>query len=151
MLLAKAGLLGILSILLVEAGLAQDRTVVLGGAGPSPYFEQALDKIADSLAPAGVKAKIFSGNARTRNALLDEAKNQGYANLLYVTLSSPRDGRADAARGNVVAACFVDGTKTWEEKSNSPLLLPLSKEHEVESMINGIVKKIGKRGMCLPK
>jgi hypothetical protein len=42
----------------------------------------------------------------------------------------------------------------WEEKkSKGPLVLPLGKEHEVDSMVSGMVKKISKRagGPCLPK
>ena len=39
------------------------------------------------------------------------------------------------------------------ERPESPLELPLGVEHEIESMVNGIIEKIGKRagGPCLPK
>ncbi|MGA7236676.1 MAG: hypothetical protein WBY44_13400 [Bryobacteraceae bacterium] len=151
--LLKIGLLGVVSIVAINADQAQGSTVVLGGAGPAPFFEEALDKIADNLTAAGVKVKIFSGEARTRTALLDEMKEKGYRNLLYITLQSPRDAKSDSARGDIVGSCFVDGKKVWDEESKSPLVLPLGVEHEIESMVNGIVKKIGKRagGACLPK
>jgi hypothetical protein len=150
--LPKIGLLGVLSIATINAGQAQDSTVVLGGAGPAPYFEGALDKIADSLTAAGVKVKIFSGQTRTQTALLDEMKEKGYRNLLYVTLQNPRDSKSDSSRGDIVGSCFVDGKKVWGEESKSPLVLPKGVEHEVESMVTGIIKKIGKRvsGPCLP-
>ena len=149
--LLKIGVLGLASTLFVAAG--SDSTVVLGGAGPAPYFEGALDKIADTLTSAGVKVKILSGEARTRTALLDEMKQRGYSNLLYITLESPRDNPTDASRGDIVGTCFVHGKKVWDEESKGPLVLPRGKEHEVESMVNGIVKKIGKRvgGPCLLK
>ena len=86
----------------------------LGGAVQRPYFEGALDKIADNLTAAGVKVKIFSGEARTRTALLDEMKEKGYRNLLYITLQSPRDAKWDSARGDIVGSCFVDGKKVWD-------------------------------------
>ena len=151
--LLKIGLLGVVSIVAINADQTESSTVVLGGAGPAPYFEGALDKIADSLTATGVKVKVFSDEARTRTALLDEMKDKGYRNLLYVTLQSPRDTKSDSARGDIVGSCFVDGKKVWEEESKSPLVLPLGVEHEIESMVNGIIKKIGKRagGPCLPK
>jgi hypothetical protein len=149
----KIGLLGIASISLTCAGASTDSTVVLGGSGPSPYFEGAVDKIADALTSAGVKIKILSGGPTAKTALLDEMKQPGYSNLLYVTLESPRDDPSNSSRGGIVGDCFVGGVKVWEEKAKGPLVLPLSTDHEVANMINGIVKKIGKRagGPCLPK
>jgi hypothetical protein len=148
--LATVGALAISSVFALSA---QDPTLAIGGAGPAPYFENALDKIADALKSSGVKVKILSGDARTRTALLDETKHRGYASLLYVTLESPRDNKSDAARGDIAGACFVDGKQVWTEDSKSPLVLPLGFDHEVDSMVNGIVKKISKRagGPCLPK
>jgi hypothetical protein len=69
--LAKIGLIGIVSVLFAGAVPAEDSTVVLGGAGPSPYFEGAIDKIADALTQAGIKVRVLSGGARSRTALLD--------------------------------------------------------------------------------
>ncbi len=149
---AKLGLVGIASFFFASAA-SQDPTVAIGGAGPSPYFEQAVDKIADALRADGVKVKVLSGDARTRTALLDDAKTRGFGSLLYLTMQSPRDSQTDASRGEIVGACFVDGKQLWEEKSKGPLVLPLGKEHEVDSMVGGLVKKINKRagGPCLPK
>ena len=151
--LAKIGLVGIASILAVSAASNQDSTVAIGGAGASPYFEQAVDKIADGLKASGVKVKVLPGDARARTALLDDATTRGYASLLYVTLQSPRDSQSNPSRGEIVGACFVGGKQVWEEKSKGPLVLPLGKEHEVDSMVSGLVKKINKRagGPCLPK
>ena len=149
----KPELFATVPLLFSAAGWAQNSTLALGGTGPAPYFQGALDKIADALTSDGVKVKMLSGEAQPRTALMDEMKKPGYTKLLYITLLSPRDNPTDSSRGNIVAQCFVNGNKVWEEKSKSPWLLPLSKEHEVDSMLNGILKKIDKRagGPCLTK
>ena len=149
----KIGLLSCAVMVVVNANPVSDPVVVLGGAGPAPYFEKALDGIADALTASGVKSKVLPGDAHTRTELLDETKQRGYSNLLYVTLESPRDGRSDPSRGNLVASCFVEGKKAWEEESKGPLVLPRGVDQELDSMLNGLVKKITKRagGPCLPK
>jgi hypothetical protein len=150
----KIGLLGLAPLLFARLLQAQDSsTVFLGGAGPAPYFQGAIDKIADSLKSDGVKVKVAAGDRSARTALLDQAKTEGYKNLLYVTLHRPIDSPSRPARGDVTAECFVSGNKVWAEKSKSPLVFPGSTEHEMNSMISGLVKKIGKRagGPCLAK
>ena len=149
----KTGLLTTLPLLLTVTVRAQSSTLAIGGTGPSPYFQTALDKIADALTSDGVKVKMLSGEAKSRTALLDEMKKPGYSDLLYITLHNPRDNPADSSRGDIVAQCFVDGNKVWEEKSKSPWFLSISKDHEIDSMLNGILKKIGKRtgGPCITK
>ena len=148
--LRKTGLLGIATLLLPAAGWAQ---VALGGTGQPPYFQGALDKIADALISDGVKVKVLSSEAKSRNTLLDEMKSPGYNDLLYITLHNPRDNHNDASRGDIVAECYVGGKKVWEEKSKGPLFLGISREHEINTILDGIVKKIGKRagGPCVTK
>src|ERR1700759_4634842 len=115
----NTALLAAVPLLFSAAAWAQTPTLALGGTGPAPYFQNALDKIADALTSDGVKVKLLSGEAQPRTALLDEMKKPGYTNLLYITLRNPRDNAADSSRGDIVAQCFVGGNKVWEEKSKS--------------------------------
>ena len=149
---------GVVPLLCMVSGFAaaapvHDSTVVLGGTGQPPYFEQAIDKLADTFQADGVKVKTLSGDTRARTALLEEMKSSGYRNLLYVTLHQPRENPADASRGDVSVECYVDAKKVWVETARGPLLLRGSKEGEVKHMLDSMVEKVGKRvrSACLSK
>jgi hypothetical protein len=155
-------LLGSAGFVLMTAALAAAQnstlhavnTVVLGGAGPAPYFERAIDKLADLLKDGGVNVRVSPGGDNARTGLLAQMKISGESNLLYVTFDRPRDGgNAESSRGTLTVECYADAKKEWSEKTKGPLLVPGSIDHQVDRMVDAMVAKINKRagGPCLSK
>src|SRR2546427_4359628 len=104
--------------LFVGTAMAQDAsTVVLGGAGPTPHLQTVIDGISDLLSSSGVKVKVASGDAKSRSVILEDMKVSGNPNLLYVSVNTLAH-----QRGKILAECFVNGKKVWEEETRGSLL-----------------------------
>jgi hypothetical protein len=129
------------------AATSDNTTVVLGGTGPTPHLQTVIDGISDLLSSSDVKVKVASGDAKSRSVILEDMKVSGNANLLYVSVNT-----LPHQRGKMLAECFVDGKKVWEEETRGSLLAA-SAEGEVRGMLKGIREKIKKHigGPGIPK
>jgi hypothetical protein len=96
---------------MVSPAMAQDSaTVVLAGTGPTPHLQTVLDGVSDLLSSKGVKVDVPSGEAMARVVVLENMKRSGKSNLLYLTVSQVK-----GQRGKILAECFVNGCKVWED------------------------------------
>jgi hypothetical protein len=133
---------------MVSPAMAQgSATVVLAGTGPTPHLQTVLDGVSDLLSSKGVKVEVPSGEAKARVAVLGDMKKSGKSNLLYLTVNQVK-----GQRGKILAECFVNGNKVWEEYSRGSFTA-FSAEGEVNGMLKAINKKIEKHigGPGLPK
>jgi hypothetical protein len=116
---------------------------MLGGTGPTTHLQTVLDGISDMLSANNVKVKIASGEAKSRNVLLDEMKASGATLLLYIEVhqESKKPGVGGGGRGSIVARSFVDGKPMWEEEVKGGIFAG-SAEAEVRKMLKNINDKL---------
>lgn len=122
-------------------------TVVLAGTGPTPHLQTVLDGVSDMLSSKGVKVEVPSGEARARVVVLEDMKKSEGSDLLYLSVNQVK-----GQRGKILAECFVNGSKVWEEDVRGSFMA-VSAEGEVRGMLEAINKKIEKHigGPGLPK
>jgi ABC-type glycerol-3-phosphate transport system substrate-binding protein len=137
--------------LVTTAGFAQENastTVMVGGTGENLHLQTVLDGIADMLSDNDIDVKVVSGEAKARRLILEEMKEMGATNLLYVTVTS-----APGSRGRLTVQCFIDGKQVWEDEVRGSLVAT-SADGEIKGMLKNINTKlknrIGKPGLPKP-
>jgi hypothetical protein len=121
--------------------------ILVAGTGPTESLQPALDGIVDTLSSAGLAAKVFSSDPKSRTVAVEEAKNAGATSLLYLDVH-----QVPKQRGRITLQCFVDGKEVWQEEVKGAHFA-LSLDKELSGMIKEINEKVRKRigGPGLPK
>ena len=119
---------------------SKDRTpaVLICGTGSSPYYENIVDQLLDSLIGRKVTVKSVESHAFARGTCLQKTNEANAGSLLYVVTNiSERNSKESF----VSIQCFsADGKQLWEEDQRGPILTA-----SVTSTVKGITEKMKKK------